>query len=77
VSTNNNNDYILGKVGRHNVVITVLPNREYGTASTVIVVRDMLYSFPYIRIGLIVSISGSILSLKHDIRLSNVVVSAP
>jgi hypothetical protein len=41
VSTNDNNNYILGRVGRHKVVIAVLPDGEYGTASAAIVVRDM------------------------------------
>ncbi len=30
VSRNDNNDYTLGKFGRHNVVIAVLPDGEYG-----------------------------------------------
>jgi nucleoside phosphorylase len=77
VSANNNNDYILGKVGRHNVAIAVLPDREYGTSSAAIVARDMLYSFPNIRIGLMVGISGGVLSPKHVIRLGDIVVSAP
>jgi hypothetical protein len=33
VSTKDNNDYTLGKVGKHNVVIAVLPEGEYGTSS--------------------------------------------
>jgi hypothetical protein len=36
----------------------------------------MLYSFPNIRIGLIVGIGGGALSLKYNIRLSDIVVSA-
>jgi hypothetical protein len=77
VSLNNNNDYTLGKVRRHNVVIAVLPNGEYRTSSVVIVVRDMLYSFSNIRISLIVGISGGALSPKHDICLGDIVMSAP
>ncbi|KAH8790560.1 hypothetical protein BGZ57DRAFT_753192, partial [Hyaloscypha finlandica] len=76
VSPNNNNDYILGKVGRHNVVIAVLPDGEYGITSAAIVARDMLYSFPNIRIGLIVSISGGTLSLTYNIYLGDIIVSA-
>ena len=30
VSANDNNDYTLGKIGEHNVVIAVLPDGEYG-----------------------------------------------
>ncbi|RKK17816.1 hypothetical protein BFJ66_g927 [Fusarium oxysporum f. sp. cepae] len=29
VSTNDNNDYALGKIGKHNVVIAVLPHWDY------------------------------------------------
>jgi nucleoside phosphorylase len=77
VSTNDNNDYTLGKVGRHNIVIAVLPDGEYGTASAAMVARDMLHSFPNIRIGLMVGIGGGAPSRQHDIRLGDVVVSAP
>jgi nucleoside phosphorylase len=77
VSTNDNNDYTLGKVGRHNVVIAVLPDGEYGTSSAAMVARDMLHSFPNIRIGLMVGIGGGAPSQKHDIRLGDIVVSAP
>lgn len=77
VSINDNNDYTLGKVGKHNVVIAVLPEGEYGTASAASVARDMLHSFPNIRIGLMVGIGGGAPSSKHDIRLGDIVVSAP
>jgi hypothetical protein len=76
VSTNDNNNYTLGKVGRHNVVIAV-SDGEYGTSSAAIVARDMLHNFPNIRIGLIVGIGGGAPSQKHDIRLGDIVVSAP
>ncbi|RYP21890.1 hypothetical protein DL765_001966 [Monosporascus sp. GIB2] len=77
VSHNDNNDYTLGKVGNHNVVMAVLPNGEYGISSAASVARDMLHSFPNIRIGLMVGIGGGAPSRKHDIRLGDVVVSAP
>jgi nucleoside phosphorylase len=77
VSPNDNNDYTLGKVGRHNVVIAVLPDGEYGTASAAIVARDMLHSFPNVRIGLMVGIGGGAPTRQHDIRLGDIVVSAP
>ncbi|OPB38114.1 hypothetical protein A0O28_0012180 [Trichoderma guizhouense] len=77
VSAHDNNDYALGKMGRHNVVIAVLPDGEYGTASAATVARDMLHSFPNIRIGLMVGIGGGVPSAKHDIRLGDIVVSAP
>ncbi|KAF7531756.1 hypothetical protein G7Z17_g13704 [Cylindrodendrum hubeiense] len=76
MSTNDNNDYTLGKIGKHNVVIAVLPHGEYGLSSAASVARDMLRSFPNIRIGLMVGIGGGAPSPKHDIRLGDVVVSA-
>lgn len=77
VSTNDTNDYTLGKIGRHNVVIAVLPGGEYGTASAASVATNMLNSFPNVRIGLMVGIGGGVPSEKHDIRLGDIVVSAP
>ncbi|PYI27611.1 purine and uridine phosphorylase [Aspergillus indologenus CBS 114.80] len=77
VSPNDCNDYTLGKIGRHHVVIAVLPNGEYGIASAASVARDMLHSFPNLRISLMVRIGGGAPSVKHDIRLGDVVVSTP
>ncbi|KAJ2974580.1 hypothetical protein NQ176_g5977 [Zarea fungicola] len=76
-ATHDNNDYTLGRIGAHNVVIAVLPRGEYGTASAAGVARDMLHSFPNVRIGLMVGIGGGAPSSKHDIRLGDVVVSEP
>lgn len=77
VSQNDNNIYTLGRVGQHQVVIAMLPKGEYGTTSAANVARDMLHSFPNIRIGLMVGIGGGAPSKKHDIRLGDVVVSSP
>jgi len=77
VSPNDNNDYTLGKVGKHNVVIAVLPYGEYGTSSAASVARDMLHSFPNLRCRLMVGISGGAPNQKHDIRLGDIVVSSP
>ncbi|CAG8385321.1 unnamed protein product [Penicillium salamii] len=77
VSPNDANDYMLGRMGEHNVVIAVLPDGEYGTASAASVATNMLASFPNIRIGLMVGIGGGVPSASHDIRLGDVVVSAP
>jgi len=77
VSTNDNNDYTLGKVGKHNVVIAVLPEGEYGISSAAAVARDMLHSFSNVRMGLMVGIGGGAPSQKHDIRLGDIIVSAP
>ena len=73
----NNSDYTLGRMGKHNVVISVLPMGEYGTTSAARVAEDMMHSFPNIRIGLMVGIGGGVPSPKHDIRLGDIVVSIP
>lgn len=75
VSVNDNNDYTLGKIGEHNVVIAILPG--YGIAPAACVARDMLQSFPNVRICLMVGIGGGAPSSKHDIRLGDIVVSTP
>ncbi|KAJ3531377.1 hypothetical protein NM208_g8903 [Fusarium decemcellulare] len=77
ISQHDSNAYTLGRIGEHNVVIAVLPMGEYGTNSAATVARDMLHSFPNIRIGLMVGIGGGAPSEKHDIRLGDVVVSSP
>lgn len=77
VSPNDNNDYILGKLGKHSVVIASLPDGEYGIDSAASVARDMLHSFPNVRVGLMVGIGGGAPSPKHDIRLGDIVVSSP
>lgn len=75
VSTNDDNNYILGRIGKHNIVIAVLPYGEYGLSSAASVARDMLHTFPNIRIGLMVGIGGGAPTEKNDIRLGDVVVS--
>ncbi|KAM3552465.1 hypothetical protein MY1884_007185 [Beauveria asiatica] len=76
-AAHDNNDYTLGSIGEHNVVIAILPGGEYGIASAATVGRDMLHTFPNVRIGLMVGIGGGAPTLKHDIRLGDIVVSEP
>ncbi|OAA60903.1 Nucleoside phosphorylase domain protein [Akanthomyces lecanii RCEF 1005] len=77
VGTNDGNIYYLGRLGKHNVVIGTLPDGEYGIAAAVAVAKGMLGSFPNVRIGLMVGIGGGAPSSKNDIRLGDIVVSAP
>ena len=77
VSQNDNSVYKLGSIGKHNVVMAVLPDGEYGTNSAACVARDMMHTFPNIRIGLMVGVGGGAPSPKHDIRLGDIVVSTP
>ncbi|KPA37280.1 hypothetical protein FLAG1_09906, partial [Fusarium langsethiae] len=76
VSANDSNNYTLGKIGKHNVVVAVLPHGEYGVSSATGVAKDMLNSFPNVRFGLMVGIGGGAPTPEHDIRLGDVVVSA-
>ncbi|KAL8284647.1 hypothetical protein RB600_009185 [Gaeumannomyces tritici] len=69
------NSYTLGKMGHHNVVMACLPNGVYGETAATAVAKDMLRSFPNIRIGLMVGVGGGAPSRKHDIRLGDIVVS--
>ncbi|KAH0565262.1 hypothetical protein GP486_001343 [Trichoglossum hirsutum] len=77
VSQNDNSVYKLGTIGQHNVVMAVLPDGEYGTNSAACVARDMMHTFPNIRIGLMVGVGGGAPTPKHDIRLGDIVVSTP
>ncbi|KAK2025905.1 purine and uridine phosphorylase [Colletotrichum zoysiae] len=77
VDPQDGNHYALGSMSGHNVVIAVLPQGEYGTNSAAVVARDMLRSFPNVRVGLMVGIGGGAPTNKHDIRLGDIVVSCP
>ncbi|CAG8920340.1 unnamed protein product [Penicillium salamii] len=74
---NNRNEYTFGSISGHNVVISVLPKGQYGTASAARVAGDMRNSFTNIRIGLMVGIGGGAPTQKHDIRLGDIVVGVP
>ncbi|KAB8276988.1 ankyrin repeat-containing domain protein [Aspergillus minisclerotigenes] len=74
------NTYILGRIGKFKVVIACLPKDEFGSSSAASVAKDMLFSFPNIRVGLLVGIGGGIPSYDsnetRDIRLGDVVISS-
>ena len=68
------NEYTLGRIGVHNVVIACLPAGLMGNGPAAIVANNMQRSFP-IKFGLMVGIGGGVWSKKGDIRLGDVVVS--
>jgi nucleoside phosphorylase len=72
---NDNNNYTLGRIGKHNVVITALPHWEYGLINAANAARDLVRTFHNVRIGLLVGIGGGV-PTKHDIRLGDIVVSS-
>jgi nucleoside phosphorylase len=69
------NNYVLGSIGKHNVAIACLP--EYGVVSAAVTAKSMQNTFPRLRFGLMVGIGGGIPSVKNDIRLGDIVVSLP
>ncbi|KAM0481572.1 hypothetical protein ACHAPX_003683 [Trichoderma viride] len=77
VHHNDENHYTLGRIGKHNVVIAVLPRGDNGVAAAAIAAKDMMHTFPNVRVCLTVGIGGGAPSKRHDIRLGDVVVSVP
>lgn len=71
------NNYLLGQVQDHNVVVACLPAGIYGTTPAATVAKDLLRTFKSVRFGLLVGIGGGAPSANHDIRLGDVVVSQP
>lgn len=71
------NIYIFGRLGQHNVVIACLPLGVMGVTSASRVAEQMRVSFPLLRFALLVGIGGGVPSTEHDIRLGDVVVSKP
>jgi len=73
------NNYVLGRIHNHNVVIACLPAGVDGTNAAATVAANMPRPFPGLRFGLIVGIGGGIPNLEQgvDIRLGDVVVSQP
>lgn len=70
------NLYVLGRIDKHNVVITSLPTGDIGTNSAAFVAAQMMSSFPSIGIRLMVGIGGGV-PLPKDVRLGDVVISVP
>ncbi|KAK1973982.1 LOW QUALITY PROTEIN: nucleoside phosphorylase domain-containing protein [Colletotrichum cereale] len=76
VQQNDHNTYTLRTIGKHNVIIAVMPKREYGIAAAATVAKDLVHSFSNVCIGLMVGIGGGAPSQQHNIRLGNVVIAS-
>jgi len=75
-TTRDKNNYTLGRIGAHNVVIAVMP--EIGNNSAATAATQLLNDFTSIRFGLLVGIGGGVPSDdENNIRLGDVVVSKP
>ncbi|KAK1595392.1 uncharacterized protein LY79DRAFT_648397 [Colletotrichum navitas] len=79
VAPHDSNEYTLGQMGKHNVVIAVLSDGEYGLSTASAVAKGMLNSFPDVRVGFMVGIAGGAPTRSPgcDIRLGDIVVSSP
>jgi nucleoside phosphorylase len=71
------NNYTLGRIGPHNVVMACLPEGVMGVTSAAQVAEQMLWTFTSLRFGLLVGIGGGVPGAHNDIRLGDVVVSRP
>lgn len=69
--------YSLGRIGKHNVVLVVLPGGQIGTNSAAVAAANLRSAFPAIQFGLMVGIGGGTPSPNADIRLGDIVVSQP
>jgi nucleoside phosphorylase len=70
---NDTNTYVLGNIGKHNIVIACLPNNGYGTTNAATVAGNMRRSFDSIQVFLVVGVAGGVPE-KADLRLGDVVI---
>ncbi|KAG5752699.1 hypothetical protein H9Q70_004631 [Fusarium xylarioides] len=72
---NDDNKYTLGSIGKHNVVIAVLPDGQYGLVNAAAVLKDITRTFYNLRVVLMVGVGGGVPG-KKDIRLGDIVVGS-
>jgi len=78
LDANDDNEYVLGRVGKHNVVLAGPAMGLKGKAAIAHVVARIPRTFKNIRGGLLVGIGGGIPHVTtHDVRLGDVVVGIP
>lgn len=69
------NDYVLGRIGGHRVVMACI--NEAGGLPAHVVATHLAKSFPAVRHMLMVGIGGGIPSKEYRIRLGDIIVSEP
>lgn len=62
------NTYTLGRIGKHNVILAVLPAGTYGKVAAAVRVNQMKATFTGIRFGLMVGVGGGVPDEDHDVR---------
>ena len=77
VAQSDENTYTLGRIGKHNVVMAVLPAGTYGKVNAGVRASQLKATFPGIRFGLMVGVGGGVPDEDHDVRLGDIVVSQP
>ena len=75
IAAEDSNDYVLGRIGQHNVVMACI--NEAGGLPANNVATYLVKSFHNVRYVLMVGIGGGIPSEKHHIRLGDIVVCEP
>lgn len=73
---NDDNNYVLGSIAGHNVVLLCLPHKKCGKVQAAVASQQMLATFRNIKYCLMVGIGGGV-PMPWDIRLGDVVVSVP
>ncbi|PQE09312.1 ankyrin repeat protein [Rutstroemia sp. NJR-2017a BVV2] len=74
-NSDDNNNYILGSVQGHNVVVAYPNSGVCGKTSVADVATQLHASYTSVRFNLMVGIAGGVPDTKEDIRLGDVVVS--
>ncbi|KAL3483722.1 hypothetical protein BJX62DRAFT_249257 [Aspergillus germanicus] len=69
------NNYILGSLQGHNVVVAYPKSGRCGKRSVVDVASQLLASYTSVQLNIMVGIAGGVPDTKEDIRLGDVVVS--
>lgn len=92
-NSSDDNVYSWSRMGVHNIVIASLPSGVYGTTAAAVTARNVVFSLPHIKFGVLVGIAGAIPQIitskdasgayiervdeQFDIRLGDVVVGQP
>ncbi|KAH8711820.1 hypothetical protein GQ44DRAFT_763039 [Phaeosphaeriaceae sp. PMI808] len=71
------NQYTLGCIGVHNVVLVSLPAGKIGIGAAAFGAGQAMSTFRSIRFGLMVGVGGGVPSTEADVRLGDVVISHP
>src|SRR5947209_15851330 len=66
--SHDDNNYISGRIGGHNIVLACPPSGVTGTLSAPAVASEILSTFKWLRFGLMVGLGGGVPNQENDIR---------